>query len=242
MRERQLSLLETSVNHSREGVAEEEAYGRGFTMIAGVDEVGRGPLAGPVVAAAVILPRGFSHSEITDSKLLTESQRQKLAPLIKDNALSWSLGVVAAEQIDRINIFNASFLAMTTAVQQLTPAPDHILVDGKQMIPPEMFPSAKVFGAQLPRQRSIVKGDRLCLCIAAASILAKVARDEMMVQLEARYPAYGFAANKGYASPAHLDALRRYGPSPVHRHSFQPVREASNQSAGTGRDSLFSKG
>ncbi len=241
MREGQLPLSAALLRPSRKGVAEDDAYRRGFTTVAGVDEVGRGPLAGPVVAAAVILPRGFTHPEITDSKMLTEKQRQRLVSVIKDSAVGWSLGIVSVAEIDRINIFNASFAAMIESLQQLHPVPDHILIDGKQMIPRDMFPAAKVFGAQLPQQRSVVKGDQLCLCIAAASIVAKVARDEIMVRLDAQYPQYGFAENKGYASASHLDALRRYGPSPVHRYSFQPVREADNRSAVGESDSLFRK-
>jgi ribonuclease HII len=242
MRDKQIPLSDRLVIETRQGALEDEAYSRGVANIAGLDEVGRGPLAGPVVAAAVILPRGFVHPGIKDSKLLSASQREKLAPIIKQNAVSWSLGIVEAEEIDRINIFNASFVAMAKALQCLTPAPDQILVDGKQMIPPEMFPTNKTFGAALPRQKSVIKGDRLCLVIAAASIVAKVTRDEIMVQLDQSYPEYGFAVHKGYASPSHLDALRRLGPSPVHRRSFQPVRDACVETAGSDDiGSLFDK-
>jgi ribonuclease HII len=206
---------------------EEEGYARGFKCVAGADEVGRGPLAGPVVAAVVIFPRGFSHSEIKDSKLLTAKQREKLAPLVRDNAESWGLGVVEVEEIDRINILKASLLAMVKALDCLKAKPDCLLVDGNQRIPRELILSSRYFAGRSLYQKSIVKGDQLCLSIAAASIVAKVARDAMMVELDKQYPEYGFADHKGYACAAHLEALRRYGPSPVHRQSYQPVQEAS---------------
>jgi ribonuclease HII len=205
---------------------EEEGYARGFKCVAGADEVGRGPLAGPVVAAAVILPRGFFHPEIKDSKLLTASQREKLAPVIRGSAVSWGLGVVEVEAIDRINILKASLLAMVKALDSLKPGPDDLLVDGNQYIPREFVLGCKNFAARGLYQKPVVKGDVLCLSIAAASIIAKVARDAMMVELDKQYPEYGFAAHKGYTCTAHLEALRQHGPSPVHRQSFQPVRDA----------------
>jgi ribonuclease HII len=206
---------------------EEQGYARGFKCVAGADEVGRGPLAGPVVAAAVILPRGFSHPEIKDSKLLTPKQREKLAPLIRDKAESWGLGVVEVEEIDRINILKASLLAMVKALDCLKAKPDCLLIDGNQYIPRELILNSKYFAKRSLYQKTIIKGDLLCLSIAAASIIAKVARDEMMVELDKQYPEYGFAAHKGYTCPAHLEALRRHGPSPIHRRSFQPVRDSS---------------
>ena len=202
---------------------EEEGYARGFKCVAGTDEVGRGPLAGPVVAAAVILPRGFSHPEIKDSKLLTPKQRERVAPLIRNNAESWGLGVVGVEEIDRINILKASLLAMVKALDCLKARPDCLLIDGNQRIPRELILTSQYFGRRSLYQKTIIKGDLLCLSIAAASIIAKVARDEMMVELDKQYPEYGFAAHKGYACAAHLEALRRHGPSPIHRQSFQPV-------------------
>jgi ribonuclease HII len=207
------------------GAIEEDGYSRGFTCIAGLDEVGRGPLAGPVVAAAVVLPRGFSHDGIKDSKLLTAKQRETLAPVIKSQAQSWGIGVVEVGEIDRINILKASLLAMAKAFAALQPEPDFLLVDGNQQIPGEMLQIRNRTTGAPPRQKTIVKGDRLCLSIAAASILAKVTRDAMMIELDAHYPHYGFAGHKGYGSAAHLEALRRFGPSPVHRRSFKPVRE-----------------
>jgi ribonuclease HII len=206
---------------------EEEGYARGFKCVAGADEVGRGPLAGPVVAAVVILPRGFSHPEIKDSKLLTPKQREKLAPLIRDKAESWGLGVVEVEEIDRINILRASLLAVVKALDCLKTKPDCLLIDGNQPIPRELILNSKYLAGRSLYQKTIVKGDLLCLSIAAASIVAKVARDAMMVELDKQYPQYGFADHKGYACPTHLEALRRHGPSAIHRQSFQPVRETS---------------
>lgn len=220
---------------------EEEGYERGFNCIAGLDEVGRGPLAGPVVAAAVILPRGYRHWSIKDSKLLTANQRESLTPIIKQDAVSWGLGVVEVQEIDRINILKASLLAMAKAFQSLRPAPDFLLIDGSQTIPAEFLNSDDVPRSQ-PQQRTIVKGDRLSLSIAAASILAKVARDALMVELDKIYPEYGFARHKGYGSKAHLESLRRYGPSPIHRKSFKPVRELCDDSATQQGRTLFAKG
>ena len=230
------------------GGLEEEGYASGFARIAGLDEVGRGPLAGPVVAAAVVFPRGVSHSEIKDSKLLTPHKRERLAPWIKEHAAAWAVGVVGPGEIDRINILNASLLAMAYAFKQLEPMPDYLLIDGSHQIPLEfllkgngqqaignrqeitgggekLLPNASCLMPGFPHQRAIIRGDQLCLSIAAASILAKVARDRMMVEYDGLYPQYGFAQHKGYGSPSHLAALRDHGPSPIHRRSFRPVRE-----------------
>lgn len=207
----------------RQGGIERQSYSRGFKFVAGLDEVGRGPLAGPVVAAAVVLPRGFKHSDIKDSKMLTAEQRERLLPTIRESALCWGVGVVEVEEIDRINILQASFLAMIKAVRALWPVPDCLLIDGNRKIPAEFFQMNPV-SQQLPFQRTIIKGDQLCVSIAAASILAKVARDTMMVELDKTYPEYGFAHHKGYSCLMHRKALRRLGPSPIHRRSFKPVR------------------
>ncbi len=204
---------------------EADALTHGFNAVAGVDEVGRGPLAGPVVAAAVILPRGFTHPEIKDSKMLSAKQREKLAPIIRQAAQSWALGVIDVEGIDRLNILCASLTAMARALQCLTPKPDYALIDGNQKIPLEFLAEIGSNAAQLLYQQTIVKGDQLCLSIAAASIVAKVARDQMMVDFDKQYPEYGFAGHKGYGSAAHLAALQRYGPTPIHRRSFKPVRD-----------------
>jgi ribonuclease HII len=204
---------------------EDEGYARGFNYIAGIDETGRGPLAGPVVAAAVILPRDFKDGDIRDSKLLTAMQRERLVPVIKANAISWGLGIVDVQEIDRFNILKATLMAMAQACRALAPVPDHLLIDGNQTIPIEYFSLARAFYLPPLRQSAIVKGDLSCQSIAAASIIAKVARDQIMIELDASYPQYGFADHKGYGSAAHLEALRRHGPSPVHRRSFAPVRE-----------------
>jgi ribonuclease HII len=203
---------------------EAQGYACGFRYIAGIDEAGRGPLAGPVVAAAVILPQAFAHHEIRDSKLLTVKQRERLAPVIKSNAVSWGLGVVDVEEIDRSNILKATLMAMAQACEALMPPADYLLIDGNQTIPLEILRLGRNSKEHAPRQEAIIKGDRICFSIAAASIVAKVARDEMMIALDASYPQYGFAGHKGYGSAAHLEALRRHGPSPVHRRSFAPVR------------------
>jgi ribonuclease HII len=223
MGSKQFTLSEDFDRPVRQGAIERQSYSRGFKCVAGVDEVGRGPLAGPVVAAAVVLPRGFTHAEIKDSKMLTAEQRERLLPTIRASALCWGVGVVEVDEIDRINILQASLLAMVKAFRALRPVPDCLLIDGNQKIPGEFFQMSAVFD-QLPFQRTIIKGDQLCVSIAAASILAKVARDTMMVELDKTYPEYGFAHHKGYSCIAHIDALRRFGPSPIHRRSFKPVR------------------
>jgi len=219
---------------------EEQSYARGFKCIAGVDEVGRGPLAGPVVAAAVILPRGFSSREIQDSKLLTSGQREKAAVLIRKQAVSLGLGIVEVGDIDRINVLNASFLAMVKACEALQPSADCILIDGNRRIPRELFGSIARSVESLPRQKVVIKGDRLCLSIAAASILAKVTRDSIMLEVDKLYPEYGFATHKGYGCAAHVEALRRFGPSPVHRRSFQPVLDAYAEQVASVDRTLFS--
>lgn len=213
---------------------EEESYARGFKSIAGIDEVGRGPLAGPVVAAAVILPRGYAHSEIRDSKLLTAKQREKLAPVIQENATCWGLGIVGVEEIDRLNILQASLLAMVKALASLQSKADCVLIDGNQTIPLPLFRIGKFLTGRSLYQKTIIKGDQSCLSIAAASIVAKVARDEMMTELDKRYPEYGFAAHKGYSCAAHFDALKRFGACPVHRQTFKPVREMSTDAKNIG--------
>ncbi len=224
MNAHQLSLSEEFTRPILPGTIEEEAFSHGYERIAGLDEVGRGPLAGPVIAAAVIFPRGFSHPDIKDSKLLSASQREKLVSVVKRSAVGWGIGIIDVEEIDRVNILNASFQAMVHAIASLRVLPDYLLIDGNQIIPGEMLDGRSLFKVR-PQQKTIVKGDQLCFSIAAASILAKVTRDELMVELDKQYPEYGFAQHKGYGSGAHLDALRRYGPSPVHRRSFKPVRD-----------------
>lgn len=189
---------------------ENELHGQGFLYIAGIDEAGRGPLAGPVVAGAVILPpeEDLVLPGVNDSKKLTHLQRARLLEEIKGKAFAWAVGIADVETIDRINILEATKLAMQRAVEKLDPAPQILLIDA----------------LRLPRlkqpQRAIIKGDALSVSIAAASIVAKETRDAMMIALDTAYPEYGFASNKGYGSAKHIEAIRQYGPSPVHRRTF----------------------
>jgi ribonuclease HII len=180
--------------------------------IAGVDEVGRGPLAGDVVTAAVILDPSNPVEGLRDSKKLSESRREELAIIIREKALAWSIARASVAEIDELNILQASLLAMKRAVEALTPQPGYVLVDGNRL-PQWSYPSEPV-----------VKGDDRVPAIAAASILAKVQRDNELVALEQKYPGYGFAAHKGYPTAAHLHALQSLGVTPVHRRSYAPVR------------------
>jgi ribonuclease HII len=181
---------------------------RGYVYIAGVDEVGRGPLAGPVVAGAVIFPCSWTHPAIRDSKQLTEKKREQLYAVISQAALAWSWAAVDHREIDRINILQASLKAMQGAVEALPLTPDYLLIDG-------IYPIATV----IP-QTPLIKGDQRSLATAAASIMAKVTRDTMMKQYHEQYPQYNFARNKGYGTREHFRALASWGPSPIHRQSF----------------------
>jgi ribonuclease HII len=192
---------------------EKRAWAAGATLVAGVDEVGRGSLFGPVVAAAVILDRAHRIRGLRDSKLLSPQRREELAFLIRCHAIAWAVAAVDSARIDQINIYQASRLAMLYAVRQLAPAPDHLLVDAVRL------------DCELPQQ-AIIHGDALSLSIAAASILAKVERDRMISAWDPVFPMYGLAANKGYGTARHLAALREHGPSPLHRQSFAPVWSA----------------
>ena len=190
--------------------------------IAGVDEAGRGPLAGPVVAAAVVLPPDFHNPHITDSKKLSPAQRERLYEVIYQGALGVGVGIVDSGEIDRINILQASLQAMAMAVQNLAPRPDHLLIDGT-------FPTSLEIS-----QEPIPKGDALSISIAAASIVAKVTRDRLMDAYHVYYPCFGFARHKGYPTQEHKVAIRTFGCSPIHRKSFRGVREhlpAAGQSA-----------
>lgn len=179
---------------------------------AGCDEAGRGPLAGPVYAAAVILPPDFHHPLLNDSKQLTVRQRDLLRPVIEAEAVAWAVEAVSAEEIDRINILKASVTGMQRAVLRLTPAPDFLLIDGNKFYP---------FGPYTrERFRTVVHGDATYASIAAASVLAKTWRDERMRELAAEYPQYGWDRNMGYPTPEHIEAVRRYGLTPWHRRSF----------------------
>jgi ribonuclease HII len=189
------------------------ARNSGFPLVAGIDEAGRGPLAGPVVAAAVILPAGLLIKGVNDSKKLSPDTRERLFDAIIAQALSVGVGMGSAELIDRINILQATRHAMLEAVSQLAPQPDYILIDGISTI-----------NSPIP-QKTIKKGDSLSLSIAAASIIAKVTRDRLMRELDKIHPGYGFSGHKGYGSVLHLEAIRRLGPSPVHRLTFGGVKE-----------------
>jgi len=196
---------------------EEAARGRGARLIAGVDEAGRGPLFGPVVAAAVILPKDCRLQGLTDSKKLSEKKRTELDAAIRALAVCWAIAEVDAKTIDRINIRRASLLAMRRAVEKLTPSPDFLLIDGRDTIEWDCPQSA------------IIRGDGTSFSIAAASVLAKVYRDRLLVELDRAYPGYGLARHKGYGSPEHMAALDRLGPTPLHRRSYRPVAQAALQ-------------
>jgi ribonuclease HII len=190
-----------------------ELWERGFDRIAGVDEAGIGPMAGPVVAGAVVLPRDYKLRSLDDSKKLDVTTREQLAERIKTDAVAWAVGVAEVEEIDRLNVYHAGLLAMKRAVENLKVLPDYILVDARA-----------IRECQVP-QRGIIRGDQLSASIAAASIIAKTTRDAMMVELDRKFPGYGFASHKGYPTPAHFQALRELGAAAIHRRSFRPVRE-----------------
>lgn len=187
---------------------ENSCFSDDIKIICGVDEAGRGPLAGPVCAAAVILPPNIEIPGLNDSKKLTDKKRRELFPIIKEMAISYGIGYASHEEIDQINILQATYLAMERALAQLDPKPDLALIDGNR---------AKDFGIPV---KTVVKGDSLSASIAAASVLAKVSRDDLMLQLAEEYPQYGFEIHKGYGTKAHYEALRTYGHSPVHRMTF----------------------
>ena len=196
---------------------------QGFEKIAGIDEVGRGPLAGPVVAAAVILPTDFYLPGMNDSKKLTERKREELFEIIINEAISYSIGVVHADEIDHLNIYQATKKAMAHAVNQLSIMPDFLLIDAMEIDVP------------IP-QENIIKGDTKSVSIAAASIVAKVTRDRLMKDYSLQYPEYSFDKNMGYGTKEHLEAIHQYGPSPIHRKSFSPVKEMVENITG---NSLF---
>ena len=187
---------------------EEGCRAQGFGLICGVDEAGRGPLAGPVCAAAVILPYGLEIPGLTDSKKLSDKKRRELFPVIQQEAITYGIGLASREEIDEINILQATFLAMERALGALSLRPELVLIDGNR---------EKDFGLPV---KTVVKGDSLSMNIAAASVLAKVTRDDLMLELAKEYPQYGFDIHKGYGTRAHYDALREYGPCPIHRTTF----------------------
>ncbi|MDA8443208.1 MAG: ribonuclease HII [Peptococcaceae bacterium] len=193
-------------------ILEEELWQQGYTNIVGIDEVGRGPLAGPVVAGAVIFPGKLMLDGLNDSKRVPENKRHSLAREIRHKAIGWSIGLASVEEIDELNILGATKLAMARAVDSLGVAADYLLID-----------AIKLAKLAVP-QKAIIGGDGLSASIAAASILAKVYRDDLMHKLHVDYPCYNFAANKGYLTPEHASALKAYGHCAVHRTSFEPVR------------------
>lgn len=204
---------------------ERACWSRGVALVAGVDEAGRGPLAGPVVAAAVMLPNFGSESgfderlrDLNDSKQLTESQREEFFAILTSLPnIRYGISIVDAATIDRINILQATHRAMNEALAKLQPPPEHVLVDGRP-----------VKSIKLP-STAIVKGDARSYSIAAASVLAKVTRDRLMLEFHAQFPAYGFAGHKGYGTPQHLAALAQHGPCPIHRRSFAPLKPAPRE-------------
>jgi len=187
---------------------EKALWQRGVSLIAGVDEVGRGPLAGPVFACAVIFAKHFFLAGVQDSKMLTEKQRQYLDPFLRQNAISYALGAASVQEIDEINIRQATILAMNRAIEKLIIKPDYLLIDG------ENIPNTSC------ASMGVVQGDQKSFTIAAASIIAKVARDNLMRNIDEKYPQYRFAKNKGYGTAEHIQVLKRIGPSPYHRHTF----------------------
>ncbi|MCK5604720.1 ribonuclease HII [Candidatus Pacearchaeota archaeon] len=191
---------------------EQQLRERGYSVIAGVDEAGRGPLAGPVVAGAVILPADYRNESIQDSKQLTNLQREQLFVEIKNSALSFAVGIVGWKQIDEMGILNAAKLAMRRAILKLDPAPDFILIDA---VPVNIM--------EIP-QKAIVKGDQKVLSIAAASIIAKVSRDHLMQDYHKKYPHYGFDQHMGYGTEIHLSAIKKHGPCKIHRMTFSPLK------------------
>ncbi|MBC2695448.1 MAG: ribonuclease HII [Desulfobacteraceae bacterium] len=192
---------------------ESKAIEKGFSYIAGIDEAGRGPLAGPVVSAAVLLPTSFNDSDIIDSKKLSPKKRSYLYEKLYDQAVSIGIGIVDNIEIERINILNASLLSMAIAVKNLSPQPDYLLIDGKFRIPTDL------------QQQPIIRGDALSISIAAASIIAKVSRDRLMERYDHDYPQFGFSKHKGYPTKAHKEAIRTFGCCPIHRRTFKGVKE-----------------
>lgn len=232
---RQTSFLESETEAARLDRMqryERDARQRGYQMIAGVDEAGRGCLAGPVVAGAVILPAEWSVAAINDSKQLSPATRETLFEVIQRDAVSVGIGIIDEQTIDRVNILQATYLAMEQAISRLAPAPDYLLLD-----------AVTLTRLTLP-QHGMPKGDCRSISIAAASILAKVTRDRLMVEFDQQYPQYGFAAHKGYGTTQHRQAIAAHGPCPIHRKTFRGVKEHVDTPAAPERStssaSLFS--
>lgn len=196
---------------------ENECKANGYKLIAGVDEVGRGPLAGPAVVASVILPENFFIEKINDSKKLSEATREKIYDIIMENAIAVNRAIIDEKTIDRVNIYQAAMNGMYEAIYGLNPKPDAVLIDAMPLESLDIY------------HQSIIKGDAKSASIAAASIVAKVERDRMMNEFDKIYPQYGFAKNKGYGTSEHLEALRKYGPCEIHRKSFEPIKSMMMQ-------------
>ncbi len=194
---------------------ENAARGKGFTLVGGIDEVGRGPLAGPVVAACVVVDGTLMLRGLDDSKKVARERREELALVIRERAVAWAVGEASVQEIERLNIYWATILAMERAIAALAAVPEYLLTDAVRI--------RSFAGAQLP----VIKGDAKCATVAAASIVAKVHRDALLVQLDRLHPEYGFAEHKGYATPRHIAALREHGPCPHHRRHFWRVRDAA---------------
>lgn len=212
VRRKQEKNKQALLQHEEIQAYERDLLQKGYQAIAGIDEAGRGPIAGPVVAAAVILPSEHSLLGLTDSKKLSKKQREFFFNEIKKQAIAYSIQEIDVETIDEINIYQASKRAMQLAVEQLATKPDYLLVDAMH-IPLDID------------QMSLIKGDQKSLSIAAASVLAKVTRDQLMTHWDQTYPGYGFSAHSGYGTPTHLEAMNRHGVTPIHRKSFQPVKD-----------------
>ncbi len=207
---------------------ENEIYDSGVSLICGVDEAGRGPLAGPVCAAAVILPRNIEIVGLNDSKKLSEKSREKLYDEICEKAMSFGIAFASVEEIEEFNILNAAMLAMNRAIAQLEPQPELALIDGNRSSAIEI------------NSRCVIKGDAKCADIAAASILAKVTRDRIMERLDKLFPAYGFAHNKGYGSGAHMQAIAEFGATKWHRRSYEPVKSMQLEPVAAANNELYS--
>ncbi len=195
---------------------ERNLYKEGYNLIAGIDEVGRGPLIGPVVAACVILPKNFYKKDIKDSKMLTEKKREKLYKIIKENAIAIGVGIVSSKRIDEINIYEATKEAMMLAIENCDIKPEYLLIDAMKL------------NVDIP-STSIIKGDSLSESIAASSIIAKVTRDKMMIELHEKYPMYHLNSNKGYCTKKHIEAIKKYGIIEEHRKSFKPVNDYAKE-------------
>ena len=206
---------------------ERDLYEQNIELIAGVDEVGRGPLVGPVVACAAILPVNYELKGLNDSKKLTEKKREELYPILIRDAISYGIGIIDEKIIDEVNIYEASKLAMYEAINNLKVKPQHVLIDAMKL------------DLDVP-STSIIKGDAKSLSIAAASVIAKVTRDHMMIELDKKYPMYGFAKHKGYPTKKHLEALEKYGPLEMYRFTYGPVRDLINVK-GSEKDEVVNK-